>query len=54
VRPQKITIRGDDSVEVVVHQVVKDLEGKVLFDGNLKHIYQVENDLLLKMDIEND
>ena len=54
VKPQSIIAREDGKVEVLVHQLVKDLEGNVLFDGNVKHIYEIENDLLLKMDIEAD
>ncbi len=54
VTPQAIIEREDGRVEVLVHQLVKDLEGKVLFDGNVKHVYEIRNDLLLKMDIEAD
>lgn len=52
VEPLEINQREDESVEVIVHQVVKDLKGKVLFDGNVKHIYTLQNNLLQKMDIE--
>ncbi|WP_262497617.1 hypothetical protein [Flavobacterium pallidum] len=35
-----------------VHQNVKDLQGNVLFDGVVKHIYTFEDGLLKTMDIE--
>lgn len=54
VKPQTITEREDGSVEVLVHQLVKDLDGNTLFDDTVKHVYEVQNQLLLKMDIEND
>jgi hypothetical protein len=38
--------------EIEVHQVVKDLNGKILFDGIVKHLYTIENDLILNMEIE--
>jgi hypothetical protein len=52
VEPIKITEREDQKYEVTVHQLVKDLEGKILFDGVIKHIYTVQDDLLARMDIE--
>ncbi len=52
VEPLEINQREGEFVEVIVHQVVKDLKGKVLFDGNVKHIYTLQNSLLQKMDIE--
>jgi hypothetical protein len=54
VKPQAISKRIDGKIEVVVHQVVKGLDGNLLFDGTVKHIYEVRNDLLFKMDIETD
>lgn len=54
----------DPSVEIVgsetdetgrivlqVHQVVRDLEGKVLVDGVVEHVYRVEDGLVRSMDI---
>ena len=54
VKPQTITLRENGKVEVLVHQLVKDLEGNVLFDGDVKHVYEVKKDLLFQMDIETD
>jgi len=53
VAPVGITQRDNGSIEVTVHQLVKNLEGGVVFDGIVKHIYMVEDGLLRKMDIEN-
>ncbi|WP_374951038.1 nuclear transport factor 2 family protein [Mucilaginibacter sp.] len=54
VKPMSITKRPDYKVEVLVYQLVKDHEGKILFDGNVKHVYELQNDLLRQMDIEID
>lgn len=52
VEPTDITERQDGTLEVKVHQLVKDLDNKVLFDGIVKHIYTVQDGLLRRMDIE--
>jgi|SRR6478672_10152639 len=52
VAPVAITQRQDGTVEVTVHQTVKDLQNNVLFDGTVKHIYTIQDNLLRKMDIE--
>ncbi|MFD2601357.1 nuclear transport factor 2 family protein [Flavobacterium suzhouense] len=44
--------RENGSVEVRVHQNVKDLEGNLMFDGTVKHIYTFEDGLIKTMDIE--
>ena len=44
--------RENGQVQVSVHQVVKDLEGKVLFDGIVSHIYTIEGELIKSMEIE--
>ncbi|MFD1874369.1 nuclear transport factor 2 family protein [Hymenobacter bucti] len=52
VEPTGFTQRTDGSVEVAVHQLVKDMQGQVLFDGPVKHIYTIEDGLIKQMDIE--
>lgn len=52
VNPIDITQREDGTVEVRVHQLVTDLQGKVLFDGPVNHIYTLQDELLQRMDIE--
>ena len=54
VTPTKITERANGTIEVQVHQVVKDLEGNTLFDGPVTHVYLIEDGLLRRMDIETD
>ena len=52
VEPITIVKRENQTYEVTVHQLVKDLEGKILFDGEIKHIFTIQDDLLVRMDIE--
>jgi hypothetical protein len=52
VEPVSFEERQDGQIEVEVHQVVKDLQGKVLFDGIVKHIYTIKDGLMQHMDIE--
>ena len=52
VMPVAFKVRKDGSLEVKVHQKVKDLQGNSVFDGSVKHIYTFENELIKKMDIE--
>jgi hypothetical protein len=52
VEPITITERENGKYAVTVHQLVKDLEGKILFDGVIKHIFTIQDNLLAKMDIE--
>lgn len=52
VEPVAITERADGKVEVLVDQLVKDLDGNILFNGKVKHVYLIYDDLLQQMDIE--
>ena len=52
VDPLEITERPNGTFEVKIHQLVKDLQGTIIFDGMVKHIYTVQRNLLRKMDIE--
>jgi hypothetical protein len=52
VEPTVFTERQNGSVEVDVHQKVKDLKGNSIFDGTVKHIYTFEDGLIKTMDIE--
>jgi len=52
VEPVGFTERDNGSLEVLVHQKVKDLKGATMFDGTVKHIYTFENGLINTMDIE--
>jgi len=52
VEPIGLTVRPDGKVEVQVQQLVKDLAGQILFDGQVKHVYVIRDGLLQQMDIE--
>lgn len=52
VEPVEINERQNGSVEIIVHQIVKDLKDDLLFDGTVKHIYTLQDGLLRRMDIE--
>lgn len=44
--------RANGTLAVEVDQLVKDLEGNILFDGKVTHVYIIHNGLLQQMDIE--
>jgi hypothetical protein len=52
VEPVEFTERQDGTVEIRVHQIVKGLEGSLIFDGTVKHIYTLQDGLLRRMNIE--
>jgi hypothetical protein len=52
VQPIGISERQDGTVAVTVHQLVKDLQGNVVFEGKVKHVYTLQDNLFRSMDIE--
>jgi hypothetical protein len=52
VEPTGFAEREDGRLEVAVHQVVKNMQGQLLFDGAVKHIYTIQDKLFKQMDIE--
>lgn len=52
VRPISFTENENGTIEVEVHQVVKDFQGNILLDGLVKHVYTFENGLIKSMEIE--
>lgn len=52
VEPVEINERLNETLEIIVHQIVKDLDGNLIFDGTVKHIYTLQDGLLRRMDIE--
>ena len=52
VKPVGFNERANGTLEVQVDQLVKDLEGNILFDGKVKHVYVINDGLLQQMDIE--
>ncbi len=51
VEPRGYSMEEDGSIVVDVHQVVRDLAGNVLLDGMVQHIYHIQDNLILRMDI---
>src|SRR4030095_1525651 len=41
-------------LDVTVHQVVHDIEGKLLVDHLVHHVYTIENGLIKSMEIKNE
>ncbi|MES2574632.1 MAG: nuclear transport factor 2 family protein [Bacteroidota bacterium] len=52
VEPVGFNERDNAILEVTVHQNVKDLQGNLMFDGLVKHIYTFQDRLIKTMDIE--
>jgi hypothetical protein len=52
VRPTLISERGDGTVEVAVHQVVRDRTGTILDVADVRHVYAFAGDLVCRMDVE--
>ncbi len=52
VAPVVFTTRSDGSIAVEVHQVARDLDGTVLGEGRVLHVYVFRDDLVARMDLE--
>ncbi len=52
VEPIGFIERPNGTFEITVLQKVKDLEGNLLFDGIVKHIITIQDNLFRRMDIE--
>jgi ketosteroid isomerase-like protein len=52
VEPVQIGSRADGRVAVEVHQLVRDVDGAVLADGTVMHVYEMRSGLVARMDIE--
>lgn len=52
VEPIGFVERENGTLEVQVHQNVKDLQGNLMFDGMVKHVYRFQDGLIKTMDIE--
>ena len=51
VAPERFTATGDGRVAVEVHQVVHDLDGNLLTDRRVRHVYTIRDGLLERMDV---
>ena len=52
VEPTSISARTDGTVEVGVHQVVRDRTGVILAVGDVRHVYAFTGDLVQRIDVE--
>ncbi len=51
VEPMSFEFAGDGQTVVHVHQVVSDLDGSVLLDRMVRHVYFTENGLIRRMEV---
>ena len=51
VTPQRFVTESDGRIAVEVHQVVRDLQGSLLADETVYHVYRLENGLIQSMEI---
>jgi ketosteroid isomerase-like protein len=51
--PTAVTERPDGTVEVAVHLLARDKQGKVLSEGPGRHVYEFRGDLISRMTIED-
>jgi ketosteroid isomerase-like protein len=49
VTPERFVKEEDGRISVHVHQVVRDLEGNLISDGMLEHIYRIEDGFIKSM-----
>ncbi|HSU31301.1 MAG TPA: nuclear transport factor 2 family protein [Bryobacteraceae bacterium] len=51
VQPVGFSIGPDGEIVVDVHQVVRDLDGNLLVDKMVGHVFRIENGLVMRFDI---
>src|SRR6266487_2911471 len=54
VEPIQFKKEADGRINVMVHQVVRDMDGKLLADQLIHHIYTIENGLIKTMEIQKE
>ena len=54
VEPREIVDLGGGKIEVRVHQLVKNLQGDVLSDTEVRHVFTVEDGHIKSMDLKED
>ncbi len=50
--PQAFATTPDGRIDVTVHQVVKDLEGELISDSTVHHVYRLRDDRIEHMEIK--
>ena len=51
VEPRAITWTADGRATVSVHQIVRDVTEQLLSDGTVKHVYELQDGLVRRMEI---
>jgi ketosteroid isomerase-like protein len=52
VEPQSMREANDGSIIVSVHQIVHDIEGKLLLDELIEHVFRLKDGLVTRFDIQ--
>lgn len=52
VEPQRFTLDETGQTVVDVHQIVCDLDGNVIVDQNVQHVYAIEQGLIKRIDVQ--
>lgn len=52
VEPTGFETRDDGRIAVSVHQVVRDRDGNLLSEGDVRHVYSFRDGLIARMDVE--
>ena len=52
VDPVSFTVDSEDKINVSVHQVVRDMTGKLLSDSMVHHVYSLHDGLIASMTIQ--
>ena len=52
--PRAFSTEPDGRVDVTVHQVVRDLDGKLLSDSTVHHVYRLRADRVVHMEIRTE
>jgi hypothetical protein len=52
VEPTGFELRPDGRVAVSVHQVVRDLDGELVAENDVRHVYTFRDGLIVRMDVE--
>ena len=52
VEPLAVTNRADGSLAVTVRQVVRSVNGQLLGDSEVVHVYRLDDGLIRRMDVE--
>jgi ketosteroid isomerase-like protein len=52
VKPQRFELLPDGRIVAHVHQVVRDLDGKIILDQTIQHIYRLDGAQIVSMHIQ--